>query len=82
MDGAVSSVVQSGHLYLQLNFEVVSSLEEILPNDEYLLPDFFLKSKDDVCKDQVYLTKYEADNIWSRVQVIDIINDIEVIAIN
>lgn len=79
MDGAVSSVVESGHLYLQLNFEVVSSLEEILPNDEYLLPEFFLKNKDDVSKEQVYLIKYEADNIWSRVQVIDIVNDIEVI---
>lgn len=78
VDGNVSSVVESGHLYLQLNIDIVTSLEEILPNDEFLDPEFFLKSKKDIIKDKVYITKYEADNIWSRVQVLDIINDSEV----
>ncbi|KAL5233145.1 hypothetical protein ACI65C_000555 [Semiaphis heraclei] len=77
VDGNVSSVVESGHLYLQLNIDIVTSLEEILPNDEFLDPEFFLKSKKDIIKDKVYITKYEADNIWSRVQVLDIINDSE-----
>jgi len=65
---------------LQLNFDIVSSLEEILPNEECLLPDYFLKSKEDVNKDQVYLAKYyDGDNvIWCRAQVLEIINDIEV----
>jgi len=78
VDGNVSSIVESGHLYLQLNIDIVTSLEEILPNDEFLNPEFFLKSKEDIIKDKVYITKYEADNIWSRVQVLDIINDSEV----
>ncbi|XP_060876676.1 uncharacterized protein LOC132949690 isoform X1 [Metopolophium dirhodum] len=77
VDGNVSSIVESGHLYLQLNIDIVTSLEEILPNDEFLNPEFFLKSKEDIIKDKVYITKYEADNIWSRVQVLDIINDSE-----
>jgi len=79
VDGTVTSVVDSGHLYLQLNFEVVASLEEILPNDEYLNQELFLKSKDDVKKDEIYLIMYEADNIWSRVQVLEIENDSEVV---
>jgi len=78
VDGNVSSIVESGHLYLQLNIDIVTSLEEILPNDEFLDQDYFLKSKEDIRKDKVYITKYEADNIWSRVQVLDIINDSEV----
>lgn len=78
MDGNVSSIVESGHLYLQLNIDIVTSLEEILPSDEFLNPEFFLKSKEDIIKDKVYITKYEADNIWSRIQVLDIINDSEV----
>lgn len=78
VDGNVSSIVESGHLYLQLNIDIVTSLEEILPTDEFLDPEFFLKSKEDIIKDKVYITKYEADNIWSRVQVLDIINDFEV----
>ncbi|XP_022167500.1 tudor domain-containing protein 7-like isoform X3 [Myzus persicae] len=77
VDGNVSSIVESGHLYLQLNIDIVTSLEEILPNDEFLDPEFFFKSKEDIMKDKVYITKYEADNIWSRVQVLDTINDSE-----
>ncbi|XP_016658330.1 uncharacterized protein LOC100161737 [Acyrthosiphon pisum] len=77
VDGNVSSIVESGHLYLQLNIDIVTSLEEILPSDEFLDPGFFLKSKEDIIKDKVYITKYEADNIWSRVQVLDIVNDSE-----
>jgi len=78
VDGTVTSVVDSGHLYLQLNFEVVASLEEILPGDEHVNQELFLKSKDDVKKDEIYLIMYEADNIWSRVQVLEIVNDSEV----
>ncbi|VVC37988.1 OST-HTH/LOTUS domain,Tudor domain [Cinara cedri] len=78
VDGIVSSFVESGHLYLQLNFDVISSLEEILPNDECLSPEYFLKNKEDIGVDQVYLMKYENDNLWCRVQVIEIINDSEV----
>jgi len=81
VDGTVSSVVESGHLYLQLNFDTVASLEEILPNDEVLNQNWFLKNKEDIKKDQIYLIKYEADNIWSRVQVLEIYNDLEVINI-
>ncbi|XP_025206964.1 tudor domain-containing protein 7B isoform X2 [Melanaphis sacchari] len=77
VDGNVSSIVESGHLYLQLNFDVVSSLEEILSNDEFYDPEYFLKSKEDIVKDKVYVTKYEADNIWCRVKVVDIISDSE-----
>lgn len=79
MDGTVSSVVESGHLYLQLNIDVVTSLEEILPSDELLNQELFLKSKEDIKKDEIYLIKYEADNIWSRVQVLEIENDTEVV---
>lgn len=79
MDGNVSAVVESGHLYLQLNFDIVSSLEEVLPNDEFLTPELFLKSKEDIDTNKVYLSKYEADNLWSRVQVLEIDNDFEVI---
>lgn len=79
MDGTVSAVVESGHLYLQLNFDIVSSLEEVLPNDEFLSPKLFLKSKEDIDTNKVYLSKYEADNLWSRVQVLEINNDSEVI---
>lgn len=77
MDAIVSSFVESGHLYLQLNFDVISSLEEILPNDKCLSPEYFIKSKEDIRKDQVYLLKYE-DDVWCRVQIIEIINDSEV----
>lgn len=79
MDGNVSAVVESGHLYLQLNFDIVSSLEDVLPNDEFLSPELFLKSKEDIDTNKVYLSKYEADNLWSRVQVLEIDNDFEVI---
>lgn len=78
MDGIVSSFVESGYLYIQLNFNVISSLEDILPNDECLGPEYFLKNKEDIIIDQVYLMKYEDDNLWCRVQVIEIINDSEV----
>jgi hypothetical protein len=77
VDAIVSSVVESGHLYLQLNFDIVSSLEEILPNDESLLPEFFLKSKEDLQIGQIYLIKYD-DTLWSRVEILEIINDSEV----
>lgn len=77
MDATVSSVVESGHLNLQLNFDIVSSLEEILPNDESLLPEFFLKSQEDIQIGQIYLIKYD-DTLWSRVEVLEIINDSEV----
>ena len=30
VDGHVSSIVESGHLYLQLNVNIVTSIEEIL----------------------------------------------------
>lgn len=78
MDATVSSVVESGHLNLQLNPDIVSSLEEILPNEEFLSPDYFLKNKTEVNKDQVYLMKYEKDNMWCRVQVIELKDDIKV----
>uniref|UniRef100_A0A2S2PIN6 Tudor domain-containing protein 7 n=1 Tax=Schizaphis graminum TaxID=13262 RepID=A0A2S2PIN6_SCHGA len=78
VDGNVSSIVESGHLYLQLNIDVVTSLEEILSSIvEFFDPEYFLKSKEDIIKDKVYITKYEADDIWSRVKVLDIINDSE-----
>lgn len=76
VDGIVSSIVESGHLYLQLNIDVVASLEEILSNDEYFDPEYMLKSKEEVIKDKIYITKY--DDTWSRVKVVDIINDSEV----
>lgn len=77
MDAVVSSFVESGHLYLQLNFDVISFLEEFLPNDECIIPEYFIKSKKDIKKDQVYLMKYE-DDIWCRIQIIEIINESEV----
>lgn len=78
MDGTVSSIVESGHLNLQLNSDLVSSLEEILPNEEFLSPDYFLKNKEEVKNDQVYLMKYENENIWCRVQVIELKDDTKV----
>lgn len=78
MDGTVSSVVESGHLNLLLHPEVVSSLEEILPNEEFLSPDYFLKSKEEVDKDQVYLIKYESEKMWCRVQVVELKDDTKV----
>lgn len=76
----MSAIVESGHLYLQLKYDIVASLEEILPNEKCLLPEHFLNSKEDVNKDQVYLTKYnDCDEIsWCRAQVLEIFNDIEV----
>lgn len=74
----VSAVVESGHLFLQLKYDVVVSLEEILPNDESLTPEFFLKSKEEIDKNQVYLMKYEDENAWSRIQIQEIINNSEV----
>ncbi|VVC36913.1 Tudor domain [Cinara cedri] len=78
VEGIVSSFVESGHFYLQLNSNVISSLKKILPNDESLGPEYFLKSKEDIGVDQVFLMKYEDDNLWYRVHVIEIINDFEV----
>lgn len=80
MDGNVSSIVESGHLFLQLKLDIVTSLEEILPNDECLLPEYFLKSQEDIQKDQVYLAKYnDNDEItWCRAKIVDFINDNEV----
>lgn len=80
MDGNVSSIVESGHLFLQLKLDIVTSLEEILPNDEYLLPEYFLKSQEDIKKDQVYLAKYNDNNeiTWCRAKIVDFINDNEV----
>lgn len=66
---------------MQLKLDIVSSLEEILPNDENLLPEFFLKHKEDINKDQVYLAKYNDNNeiTWCRAKVVDFIDDNEVI---
>jgi len=47
-----------------------------LSNDEYFDPEYMLKSKEEITKDKIYITKY--DDTWSRVKVIDIINDSEV----
>lgn len=74
----MSSVVESGHLNLQLNSDIVSSLEEILPNEEFLSPDYFLKNKEEVKKDQVYLIKYENESMWCRVQVVELRDDTKV----
>lgn len=80
MDGNVSSIVESGHLFLQLKLDIVTSLEEMLPNDECLLPEYFLKSQEDIQKDRVYLAKYnDNDEItWCRAKIVDFINDNEV----
>lgn len=80
MDGNVSAIVESGHLFLQLKFDVVTSLEEILPDEECLLPELFLRNQEDVNKDQVYLAKYcDGDEIsWCRAQVLEITDNIEV----
>jgi len=80
VDGNVSAIVESGHLFLQLKFDVVTSLEEILPHEGCLLPEHFLKNQEDVNKDLVYVTKYyDGDEIsWCRAQVLEIINNIEV----
>lgn len=76
MDAAVSSVIESGHINLQLNFDIVSSLEDI-QYDETLFSGFFLKSKEDLQIGHIYLIKYD-DTIWSRVEVLEIVNDSEV----
>lgn len=78
MDGIVSSIVESGYLYLQLNPDIISSLAEILPNEECLYPDYFLKTKDEIEKDQVYIVKYKNEDIWCRVQVVELKNDTKV----
>lgn len=80
MDGNVSAINESGYLYLQLKFNTITSLEEILPNDECLLPDYFLRNKEDIKANQVYLTKYyDGDEAsWGRVQILEVINDVEV----
>ncbi|XP_050522077.1 uncharacterized protein LOC126894827 [Daktulosphaira vitifoliae] len=79
VDGTVSAVTISGYIYLQLNTDIVASLEEILPTEceEYLDTEYFLKSKDEIQKDKIYLAKYEPDS-WSRVQVLNVLNDSEV----
>lgn len=78
MDAIVSSCPKFGYLYLQLNFDVVESLEYILPRDEHLDAEWFLKSKEDIKMDHVYLLKYDEENLWCRAQVLEIINDSEV----
>ncbi|XP_050440496.1 uncharacterized protein LOC126845703 isoform X2 [Adelges cooleyi] len=79
VNGTVSSVVASGHLYLQLNSDVVASLEEILPTDcDGYYPEYFVKSKAEIDLKKIYLAKYELDNIWSRVQVTEFIDENEV----
>lgn len=77
MNGRVSSVVESGHLYLQLNSDIVSSLEAILPNEKILFPDYFLKSKDEIKKDQIYLSEYKDENgsMWRRIQIVELKDD-------
>lgn len=80
VDGNVSSIIESGYLYLQLKFDIVSSLEEMLPTEEFLLPEYFLNSKEEIKKDQVYMAKYQdhEDIVWCRAQVVELINDTEV----
>lgn len=68
---------------MQLNTDVVASLEETLPTEceEYIDPEYFLKSKDEIQQDKIYLAKYEPD-IWSRVQILNVLSDSEVFIFN
>lgn len=52
----------------------------MLPSDDCLLPEYFLKSKGDVQKDQVYIAKYKDndDVVWCRAQVVEFVNDTKV----
>lgn len=74
----VSAINEFGYIYLQLNTNILTSLKKILPSDEIInRRELFLKSKEDIDKNQVYLIKCNKYELC-RVQVLEIVNNFQV----